>query len=72
MLAALLAQDRQEIFFRKIKAGVRRNRLEDHAGDLVFIFGERFSHEIDVVEGKRNCQIGKRFWNAGAVGLAMC
>src|SRR5437016_6007138 len=65
---AFTAQDRQEIFFRKIKSGVCGNRFQDDRSDFVFVFVERFSDKIDIIEWQRNGELGKRFWNTGAVG----
>ncbi len=65
---AFTAQDRQEIFFRKIKSGVCGNRFQDDRSDFVFVFVERFSDKIDIIEWQRNGELGKGLWNTGAVG----
>src|SRR5690349_11610935 len=50
--------------------GVHHHRLEDHAGDLVFMLLEQAGHAVQVVEGGDQGQVGDGLRDAGGGGGA--
>ena len=59
VLRAFVAQRLEKTWLRKIKAGVGRNRFENDGGDLVRVLAKRRAHRVDVVERKRDRQVGE-------------
>src|SRR5215831_21115441 len=71
VVRTFFAQDRQEVFSRKVKTRVGWNRLDNYRRYFIFVFLKRFPQQLGVVERQRDCKISKCRRNTGAARLAV-